>query len=147
MNLRQKENIKRSQFNPNELWMKKKLDATRFKFTRQAMWGMRLFDFWCHDLGIAVEVDGPEHNKKYDSYRDEYSFRRSAVVVLRVRNLNELDAEFAISFINQSNGHLERKVEIGIKGNTKHCRTRLAKMPYPPSMLEEYIKSTIKQST
>ena len=38
--------------------MAEKLAATGHRWSRQAIWGKRIFDFWCATLGIAVEVDG-----------------------------------------------------------------------------------------
>ena len=68
-----------------------------FSFTRQAEWGYRIFDFWFHRQGVVIEVDGPEHNKGYDAYRDRYNFLRSGIIVLRVRNYSAEDAAAAIS--------------------------------------------------
>jgi len=114
-------NKKKSKYNKAENWMGGKLDKTKFKWTRQAMWGYRIFDFWCHHLGIAIEVDGPEHekNKDYDSYRDEYNFRRSGILVFRVRNMNEEDAKAALELINTSDTWSERRQSLGIYGNRK----------------------------
>ena len=55
-------NLARARLNPNENWMLKKLrEQTPYKWSRQVLWGYRIFDFWCDKLGFAVEVDGPEH--------------------------------------------------------------------------------------
>jgi very-short-patch-repair endonuclease len=96
---RQKEQLQKSKTSKAELWMFEKLNQTGLKWTRQAIWGYRLFDFWCHDLKIAIEVDGPEHNKNYDSFRDKYNLNRSNILVLRVRNFNEDDAQKALKAI------------------------------------------------
>lgn len=90
----------------NEDWMATKLP----RWTRQAEWGYRLFDFWNARLGCAVEVDGPEHDPNYDQYRDEWAFRRSAIVVLRVRNRNEQDADHAILTIGKLGTWIDRKL-------------------------------------
>ncbi len=58
---------------------------------------MRIFDFFCSELGVVVEVDGPEHNEDWDTFRDEGTFRSSSIVVLRVRNRNEEDAAEAVA--------------------------------------------------
>lgn len=125
MRMRKDQNIGRSLRNPNENWMALKLNATVRKWTRQATWGMRLFDFWCAELGIAVEVDGPEHREDYDAYRDEYNFRRSGIVVLRVRNLNEEDAEKALAAISREVTWKERREALGIHKGSKKDRRRL----------------------
>lgn len=111
--------------NRNENWMKAKLAGTGFKWTRQAQWGYRLFDFWCHELGIAIEVDGPEHNKHVDNYRDEYNFRRSGIIVLHVRNNNDGDADEALAFISKSDKWSDRRNALGLNLKTKAGRRRL----------------------
>jgi very-short-patch-repair endonuclease len=62
---------------------------TNIKWTRQAQWGYRLYDFWNATYGIAIEVDGKEHKKEDDRKKDEYNFRRSGIVVLRVPNFDK----------------------------------------------------------
>lgn len=52
--------------NPNENWAAEQLKATGLKWTRQAQWGYRLFDFWNALKGIVVEVDGLSHKQDYD---------------------------------------------------------------------------------
>jgi len=106
---RQKENRERCKLSAAETWMRKKLETTGFKWTRQAMWGYRLFDFWNCALGIAIEVDGAEHDGEYDAYRDRYNFLRSAIVVIRVRNFNEQDAEIALWLIENVGTWRQRK--------------------------------------
>lgn len=97
--------------------MAKKLSETRYKWTRQAMWGYRLFDFWNHELGIAVEVDGPEHDAEYDNYRDRYNYYRSALLVLRVKNFDEAEAARALGIIDCAETWAKRK-EIVKPGKT-----------------------------
>jgi len=104
-----KERRAASAANPNELWMKAKLDTTGLQWTRQAQWGWRLFDFWCHELGIAVEVDGPEHDQAKDAKRDAYNLKRSGILVLRVRNQNEGDAAKALADIQAACTWQERR--------------------------------------
>ena len=112
MKLNQAKNLVACKSSKAESWMLEKLRKTPFKWTRQARWGYRLFDFWSHELGICVEVDGPEHNKEYDQIRDKYNYCRSAIVVLRVRNFNEDDASKAIKEILSSETWQERKKRI-----------------------------------
>jgi very-short-patch-repair endonuclease len=59
---------------------------SRLRWQRQKPWGCRLFDFWCGHKGVAIEIDGPEHNDGYDSARDRYNSLRSCIVVFRVPN-------------------------------------------------------------
>jgi very-short-patch-repair endonuclease len=118
-------NKKSSAVNANENWMAEKLECTRFKWTRQAQWGCRIFDFWCHELGLAVEVDGPEHRLSYDNHRDEYNYRRSAILVLHVRNRDEEDAAAALRLIGESSSWKERREKLGIAGHGQRTRRRL----------------------
>lgn len=113
MRARQLQNKARCQNSKAENWMEEKLANTGKKWTRQAMWGCRLFDFWCHEIGCAVEVDGPEHNAKFDAARDQYNYFRSAIVVLRVRNFNEADADEAIKQIGRLASWRDRRNFIG----------------------------------
>ena len=120
-------NVDRAMNNPNENWMFSKLSED---WTRQASWGYRIFDFWNHNLGCAVEVDGPEHDRDYDNYRDEYNFRRSGIVVLRVRNNNESDATSVLDAISRLSDHASRKESMGIKGQSRKSRRVLSEASF-----------------
>lgn len=126
MKIRQQQNLARCTNSRAESWMHDKLKSTGLKWTRQAQWGYRLFDFWNGLRGIAVEVDGPEHDREYDAYRDEYNFRRSAIVVLRVANFSDEDAARALRIIGRLGTIAERKAELGISGPSKKARRVLA---------------------
>jgi very-short-patch-repair endonuclease len=130
MRKRTAENRARSKSNACENWMAEKLKGSGFKFSRQVSWGFRVFDFWCAALGIAVEVDGPEHDAKYDAHRDEYNYRRSGIVVLRVRNWIEEDAAAALTKIAKAVTWKERRDALGL--NSKGGRRRLVAGPEPP---------------
>lgn len=99
MRERQAQNVAQADGNAAEEWMQGLLATTRRHWTRQAIWGHRIFDFWSAELGAAVEVDGWSHDPDYDAYRDEYNFRRSGIVVLRVRNFDRRAAVVALSRI------------------------------------------------
>lgn len=91
--------------------------------------------FWNSKLGCAIEVDGPEHDRDYDNYRDEYNFRRSGIVVLRVRNKNEEDLDEVLRVVSLLDDLHERKIELGIVGNTKAAKRRLVNLPYEKDKL------------
>lgn len=126
----------------SEDWFWNKIDKTGWN--RQCIWGYRIFDFWNSYLGCAIEIDGTNHDSDYDKYRDEYNFRRSGIVVLRIRNYNEDDFNSAMSVIGKINTHSERRIELGI---TK-SKSPLSKLPYDKNnlMLDTYI-SKIKNNT
>jgi very-short-patch-repair endonuclease len=98
------------------------LAKTGKKWTRQAMWGYRIFDFWCAELGLVVEVDGATHKIEYDNYRDEYNYRRSGIVVLRVPNFCEESAKLALDVIASAETWKERRLKLGIFGSKKQKR-------------------------
>lgn len=114
MAMRKKQNIIQSRNSRAEDWMYKKLLTTGYKWGRQAVWGWRVFDFWCHQLGIAVEVDGAEHNREYDAERDAYNWKKSRIIVLRVDNFNENDAAKVLGKIAKSQTWNERREEAGL---------------------------------
>jgi very-short-patch-repair endonuclease len=118
---RQLENRLASKKNLAENWMYEKLKQTPYKWTRQAMWGVRLFDFWSYKIGIAVEVDGKEHDAKRDYGRDMVDYQVSGIKVLRVRNFNELDAKIALKEINRSETWNDRRQKLGLKLIRTYC--------------------------
>lgn len=131
MAMRQTQNRQRN--SDNENWLAKILhQSTHYNWKRQAIWGKRLYDFWNAKLGVAVEVDGPEHNPNYDAYRDEYNFRRSGIVVLRVPNGDYDRASEVCDWIGNSETWEQRKTLIG-------AGKELCRKPYPPSLLEKFV--------
>jgi very-short-patch-repair endonuclease len=114
MKVRQAENRSRG-MTPAERWMHTKLVAhTDQKWTFQAIWGWRLFDFWCKELGVAVEVDGREHDAEYDRQRDARNSERSAIIVYRVPNFDERVADDVIAAIRSCEPWLVRRNARGI---------------------------------
>lgn len=106
--------------NQNENWFAQKLDKVKIRYKRQRIMGLRIFDFFIADLGCAIEIDGPEHDAKYDEYRDIYNYLRSAIVILRVKNKSEEDALSAIDFINRLEKWPERRKKLKIQGKGIH---------------------------
>lgn len=147
MRMRQYQNRAVCVNNGNENWMCDKLTKTRFRWTRQATWGYRLFDFWCAELGIAIEVDGAEHNHGWDKYRDEYNFRRSAILVFRVKNRNEDDAEKVLSQLERFGSWEERRELLGLTAATKVEKRWLASQPYGHSFLNDYLNGQVLSQT
>jgi len=96
-----------------EEWFAAKLPATGLEWTRQASWGFRLFDFWCHAIGVAIEVDGPEHDVYADELRDQLDFNRSGIIVLHVRNWQEHDADEALANVQRYPSWNARRKSLG----------------------------------
>lgn len=110
MRERQKQNKKK--IVKAEIWAKQKLETTEYKWSSQAIWGCRLFDFWCAELGIAVEIDGMTHDKVYDAVRDEYNYFRSGIIVIRVGNYDETAMQQALETIAKAETWQARKAKM-----------------------------------
>lgn len=82
--------------NPHEQWMARLLAETGHEWTPQQIAGHRIYDFWCRELGVAVEVDGPDHDPDWDHWRDCDDWRYRRVLVLHVRNHDGADAARAL---------------------------------------------------
>lgn len=111
MRFRQQQNRSRG-MTKAEAWTYSSLRRTGHKWTFQAWWGCRLFDFWNEQLGIAVEVDGDGHDASFDAARDKYNYYRSGILVLRVRNFDEESLQAAIAEINKGGSKQERRKQI-----------------------------------
>jgi very-short-patch-repair endonuclease len=116
MKMRQTQNLTSSQRSDAENWFLNILERdTDLTWTRQAQWGYRLFDFWSAQLGVAIEVDGREHNAQYDTIRDEHNYKRSGIIVFRVSNFDEDRASEVIEALNTiTETWIERRARLGI---------------------------------
>jgi very-short-patch-repair endonuclease len=123
MNMRARQNREMSRSNPAEQWMARILaEQTSVQWTRQAQWGHRIFDFWCHKLGLAIEVDGKQHNHRYDAYRDEYNWRRSGIWVVRVPAFDERAAQHAVNCVQNCATWAQRRAQLGITRGYRNRR-------------------------
>ena len=61
------------------------------RFHRQYVIGNYIVDFYCHQAGLVVELDGSQHytpeKMEYDRKRTEY-FKRQGLLVIRFSNLD-----------------------------------------------------------
>lgn len=48
------------------LWQQIKGKAIDYEFHRQVPIDQFIVDFYCHELMLAIEIDGSSHNNKYD---------------------------------------------------------------------------------
>ena len=55
-----------STFSEILLWLKIKGKAFGYEFHRQVPIDEYIVDFYCHELCLAIEIDGSSHNNKYD---------------------------------------------------------------------------------
>jgi len=80
----------RKQMTPEEKMLWNRLRASRFsrvRFRRQQVIDGFIVDFYCHESGLIVEVDGEAHDvqREYDAGRDKALSRRN-LQVLRFKN-------------------------------------------------------------
>jgi len=93
-----------------ESWVNERLVKEGLKFSTQSIWRWRIYDFWNHVIGCAIEVDGPEHNIKKDKEKDLSDYNRSGIIVLRIRNFNQDDLDKTIEDIkNMEEWHPRRR--------------------------------------
>ena len=57
------------------LWQKIKGKALGFEFHRQVPINEFIVDFYCHELQLAIEIDGSSHDTKYN-----YDCRRQGIL-------------------------------------------------------------------
>lgn len=76
-----------------------------FKFRRQHVIQGFVADFYCHELKLALEVDGGIHErqKEYDAMRQEV-IEREDISVLRIDNV---DSEGVLTLLSQWLDHKE----------------------------------------
>ncbi len=91
----------RKNYTPAEmiLWGKiRSRQINNVKFRRQQEFGPYILDFYCHDIGLVVEVDGDVHALKdqivRDKVREQYLISKNLSVFRLTNNeiFHELDA-------------------------------------------------------
>lgn len=110
---------------------------SNLKWERQKAWGCRLFDFWCGHMGVAIELDGPEHDPEYDAVRDRHNELRSAIAVFRIKNGDWGRLIEAVQEIHAMPCWKERRSIAGLNvrgpGSKKLRRSRLVRAGIPPA--------------
>ena len=108
------------------LWGKIKNKALGVEFHRQVPISEFIVDFYCHELKLAIEIDGESHQYKY-----EYDFTRQSVL--------ESYGIFFIRFtdleVKQNMNNVIRVLEITIETLTSSIDIALIEknIPLPPS--------------
>lgn len=110
------------------------LMKTQVKWNKQCAWGFRLFDFWNHRLGVAIEVDGPEHNEETDLIEDFKEWERSRIITIRVRNFNRDDATYCMEKLPLVEPWDARRFAAGLS------RVPPKLMPYPLPKVKKTVK-------
>ncbi len=79
----------RRQMTPAEeqLWARLRRKRLGFHFRRQQIIEGFIVDFYCHEAGLVVEVDGPIHEQQrdYDEKREKVLIKRG-MCILRFKN-------------------------------------------------------------
>jgi hypothetical protein len=97
-----------------ETWMQPFLAETGVRWTRQAQWGYRLFDFWSHRLGIAIKVEEVPVDEAARK-ADDRTFQRSMIHVFRVRAFDDASAAAAVDLIQRASSWNARRAFYGKK--------------------------------
>jgi very-short-patch-repair endonuclease len=84
---RARELRRRSTFSEKILWSKIRRKALEYEFHRQVPIDEYIVDFYCHELKLAIEIDGTSHDDKleYDMQRQE-KLEHLGVIVVRFDN-------------------------------------------------------------
>lgn len=83
------------------LWQELKNDRLIYKFRRQVSIGPFIVDFYCHELRLVIELDGPIHKyqEDYDRHREDW-LRSRGYSVIRFTNDEVLfEREVALQMI------------------------------------------------
>ena len=125
LNARKEDLLSRSSFSKAENHALEIIKSYGLNPSRQAIWGYRLYDFWFHDKGIAIEIDGIEHDKVYDEYRDKYNYLRSGILVYRSTNFDSDRIHGVCKSIINDSSWIDRKKIMVIHGDGKKSRRKL----------------------
>lgn len=92
------------------LWQHIKKRAFGVQFHRQVPMLYYIVDFYCHEIGLAIEIDGSSHDHKflYDARR-QGELEKEGVVFLRFTNEEVLKHLFSVLLV------IETKVEELVK--------------------------------
>ena len=102
-----------STFSEILLWLKIKGKVFGYEFHRQVPLDEYIVDFYCHELGLAIEIDGSSHDNKYDyDLKRQRRLESLGVRFIRFedidvkRNMNDVlrTLEFVISELEKEEG-------------------------------------------
>lgn len=110
-------------------------------WTQHAIWGFRVYDFLCSEKGVVIQIQESEEDYEENIHGDEYHFRRSGLVVLRLNRDDDtsiLDSYFSVA--DMLNSWQERKYILRLDATTRKERRWLSSKPDFPYMLPDYLK-------
>jgi very-short-patch-repair endonuclease len=102
-----------STFSEILLWLKIKGKTFGYEFHRQVPLDEYIVDFYCHELSLAIEIDGSSHDNKYDyDLKRQRRLESLGVRFIRFedidvkRNMNDVlrTLEFVISELEKEEG-------------------------------------------
>ncbi|WP_165750043.1 endonuclease domain-containing protein [Cellulophaga sp. Z1A5H] len=92
------------------LWQKIKAKALGVEFHRQVPINEFIVDFYCHEIQLAIEIDGSSHDTQYDyDYRRQNILETKGVECIRFEDIAVKKELFSVLLA------LESKVEQLIK--------------------------------
>jgi very-short-patch-repair endonuclease len=78
------------------LWNELKGNKLGYRFLRQRPIGKYIVDFYCHELNIAIEIDGAaSHDSKVE--KDEVRQKELEATVVRVVRVTDADVRYTLS--------------------------------------------------
>ena len=105
-----------STFSEILLWIKIKGKSLGYEFHRQVPIDEYIVDFYCHELNLAIEIDGSSHDHKYDyDLRRQYELERLGVKFIRFddidikRNMNDVLRALEIVICGREKSKKEEK--------------------------------------
>ena len=106
-----------SMSNESANWADGILRTSSLQWTRKAIWGCRLFDFWNAKKGVAVELDGP----KPDAGDEEnlHARERSGIAVYRLKSFDEAHLRSVMSEAEHLEDWAVRRDRLGITSKSK----------------------------
>jgi hypothetical protein len=92
-----------------ELWMAKLLQTTRLQWRRRAP-----RQFWQHELGILILLEGPQHPRIASAELERAAFCERGVVLIQVTEFNKQDAANALRVIGFAEPWNARRRALGL---------------------------------
>ena len=109
----QASNLELAERNPHEqrVWRRLNQKGAPFRghWKQQYVWGHRIFDFYCNQVGAAIEVDGATHDRERDLAQDRWHARRSGIITFRVPNGDDRKLERVLLVLRRIARRKERK--------------------------------------
>lgn len=99
---------------PAHQWMAQKLRLSGLRMNPQAAWGWRLFDFWCAEKGVAIDLIEPGDATDYTDV-DLKELFRSGILIRRLRHFDNNEADYLIQMTKEEPFWNARRAQMGLK--------------------------------